>query len=275
MWCKRRVEYLLGRELKDRVGDWRDLYYSLLQDGTSFDSQEDYSNSLLIPVLIEIGADPSENEGILYRATTASVEDYSLLLSYPEVKKLVNPTVLSNAISRSRRTDLACLLIDAAVSPSEYLQSQAVEEGWTDIVAALLRNGYFQPDEEEDLLKIACQYGFADICKLLLENKEAHNEERVKNNNYYLREAVIGSHFEVVQLLLQQEDVAPEEVIYLACRVSRIDVVRLLLSDERVQELGKRRRSARPRNLELCENKKRMLECARARNRRDVEELLL
>ena len=69
IWWYMRAEWLLERPLEWQNGDWRNAYKSLLKvaDKPRFDADLDYSNPLLVSVLLDIGANPVEQ-------TTASKE---------------------------------------------------------------------------------------------------------------------------------------------------------------------------------------------------------
>lgn len=275
-WWFARTQQLLAeagiRRLPEwRVGDWNRVYKSLALYGPTFDARHNYRSTLLVQVLLEIGADPAQNKELVGNVTRDdNAEALSILLADPRIDVTNyrdNPIWI--AARRGRADVLKVLLADGRIDPDadENLPfTDAVDEHETECVRLLLADPRVDPsDQGNKALLTAATYGYADIVELLLSDEQVQDrEDEMAVDDYGLERAMLGSHADVVKLILGREDLQfLSWSLTEACKGSSFETVKLLFDDPRSHPADRD-------NAALKYARKR-----RDRDARDIETLLL
>lgn len=202
-WWHRRVEHLLGRTLEYKQGDWPDVYRSLERCGPVFQSLQNYSDDLLVCVLLEIKAELEENE---------------LPLSY-SIAEGINPALLKPVIRHLNNT---------CVDPDSIL-GDACHCGRLDIVEACLEMG---AKPQADAFIFATEQGHARILERLLDSN-CPSSQTIRELSLVKR-AIRNRRLETLRVLLSNERVmaarpASSANLHMAIRMGEIEMVRLLV----------------------------------------------
>jgi ankyrin repeat protein len=267
-WWFERTEYLVGRNLKYREGDWKTVYNSLLIGGLKFSEMQDYT-LLLVQVLFEIGADPTldyydlmrglaktgteeairlvfsdtrvdvtaeNNMGIYAACQYGNTKMVKILLSYPEVNLVVEDP-LEQAVENGYLDIVQLMLADNRLKNANVTRYfiLAVQEEQTDVALFLLSLDRVDPSTQNNLsIRRAAANGDAKLVSVLLSDTRV---DPTSHDEQALRRAVEMGYSDVVYLLLADGRSNPRNVgeeFEKAVRANRIDVVHLLLSDGRL-----------------------------------------
>lgn len=101
-WWYRRTVWLVEGVLTERIGNWRTAYGSLdaIGFGFEFDRNHDYTNPIVVSVLLEIGASPGRHT-LNHICQLGSSKSAKLLLDIPRVSAKGEDTHnLSQAVLR-------------------------------------------------------------------------------------------------------------------------------------------------------------------------------
>ncbi|CAH6419563.1 Hypothetical protein POVR2_LOCUS68 [uncultured virus] len=263
-WWKERLEFLVGKPLQARSGNWAGVYRDIEKYGVRFDVDMNYYNDLIVPVLLELGADPSAYWIALSVASCNNVSGLKLLLS--DSRTDLTSGIVAVAAQEGSIDCLALLLEDGRVDPAalENLAiRRAVENYRPEVLRLLLADKRTNPGElENEAIKMAAGRGYADIYQMLLQDKRVYTVEQNLENDYHLIEAVRGGHVAVVKILIDYlgDLYASEYYLREACSGYNLDMIKLLLAlvtEYSLQDGG------------------RLVELAQRTNRLQVAELLL
>ncbi|CAH6420571.1 Hypothetical protein POVR2_LOCUS195 [uncultured virus] len=158
------------------------------------------------------------------------------------------------------------LLATGAV-PTYFCLSIPVEQGYTDIVQLILQDGRVDPTvtlgSDLEHIVTAAAHGYADIVELLLDDTRVTARVLEHNTKFGLRGAILGSHLQVVELVvnkLKQLDLLElYNEIGVACCSSGLEVINYLFEHYK---------------SECIENTDCLLRGASARKRPEVEQLI-
>ncbi|CAH6420926.1 Hypothetical protein POVR2_LOCUS293 [uncultured virus] len=258
-WWFKRTEWLVGRELTQRIGDWKSAYKSLSENGLSFSDEHDYSNPLVIRVLLEMGADPGQ--GNLSSMIDAPVELYALLLNDPRVDVVEQGEGALVMAAIDGQLDILKLLLDDARVRTRSALNSAVNAGHVEVVRMLLSYDRVDPSEGKNVaIRTAVKWGYNDMIELLLANNRVRTSLANEGAGLILI-AIERQHVETTMLLLTSlPNASIRGLVITAVRMGNYDIVKLLLQDGR--KIGKSERNV-------------SLKLARARGRKDIEQLLL
>ena len=245
-WWFRRVEWIVGRSLLPRLGDWKRVHNSLLDNGLVISEQQDLGCSLLVDVLYEIGADLIQTEWLMFAVvmrgdwsvfvrlvaderTGPHRANFSLLagceegkldvvkycLQHPGFNELAHPfstgsCPLARAIGISGNLDIVQALLQDQRFDKAVRQpgliSQALYEGRTEIALLLLSD---PRTNIVSCLLIACGVGQIEVVKMLLLDPRVDASEA---DNCCLGTAIVCGFIDIVKLLMENETVLSVEV---------------------------------------------------------------
>lgn len=147
-WWYRRTEWLVQKKLEWRAGDWSTVYKSLLEQGLVFGPRPNYGSTLLISVLLEIGADPSQHGSYCLSQACLSdnLEGVRLLLADGRADpEDGSDYCLLYAVENENRDMIKLLLDDGRENPNSCF-CEAVETGDEVIVAMLIADKRVNPN---------------------------------------------------------------------------------------------------------------------------------
>lgn len=264
-WWYRRTEYLVGRSLISRVGEWSHVYRSISNAGEAiFIECQDYSSKLLVPVLLELGADPTTNyEDIVSDLAYSGCEE-AIVAFFSDPR--VDPTSYDNAALKcacryGNGWMLNLLLSNPQVDPTidQQLASIIIDSGYDDILQKMLQyecNSHLDSNELlllaviEERTEIAiyllsiCEPSrslLARITKHAAKNCDIQLIERLTSDGDVSRAgisldvAISHGHTVLVRSLLKI--CSPKLMIreFLeAVQANKVDTVKLLLEDGRL-----------------------------------------
>ncbi|KAJ3304781.1 hypothetical protein HDV03_002322 [Kappamyces sp. JEL0829] len=202
----------------------------------------------LLPILLHHPlVDPSanNNEPIRNAAQNGLAVAAAYLLGHPRFSPLHMDTVIEIAVKRNHIEVVDLFLRDARLDITCKEQSPiriAAESGHLALVELLLRDPRVDPSAKNSYsLRMACAHGHVGVAKRLLQDPRVdptQSHELAPWRNQALRMACENGHAEVVSTLLQDSRMDPtegeSEVLVLAVAKNRIDCVRALLDDGRV-----------------------------------------
>lgn len=260
-WWFERTELLIQRvlgpdfHLQHRIGDWARVYASIERNGPEFKSDQDYGSTLLIQVLLEIGADTSNTSILSYAASSATEEGFRLLLDDPDIgidqdegDPLVSAALVDNV------PVLRLLLADERFDPDHENSAAlriAVEDGNTASVELLLDDPRVDASgEHNEALFTAGKYRFYDIVDLLLADEKVQRYAASQVDGYGLEQAVLHEDTALLKRLLTQQTLDIEKkhgnwtrldwLLILAAKIGSVAVTQFLLDNapERISESG-------------------------------------
>lgn len=236
-WWFRRTEYLIRREidpsfvLQPRIGDWSFIYKSLSKYGYNFNWRPKYT-SLLVSVLLELGADPLVFSGVGFVAETGDLEALKTIVADPRVTFRRDHSTLRRAVSGGNLDNVMFLLADRRVPVPRDLCSGAVEYYNVPMLKLLLSDERIDPSaENNDALLSAIKYDYTDIVVILLEDDRV--VQAVTDDwEELLVDAVEHGHLEVVKVILRyNSDYILGAALLKACRLGRADIVKIILPE--------------------------------------------
>ena len=267
-WWHRRVEHLVGINLLPRKGNWSHVYLQLVKNGVDWSSLHEYENQLLVLVLYDSGADPSENTRLFRDLVLAeNSEGLALLLSDKRIRaEQLSYLLLLEAATNGATECLRLLLEDGRVPISTYggqALIAAVNQCGLAEAKLLLSDPRVDPSSSEnEALKIAVQLGLTEIVALLLSHPRVLDKDKRMTSHLFLTIALERNHYPIVRLILQIKPLRLVSFWLLqAIRCSSFEIVKLLFSQSVEEESYKFYRHS--------------LTIARRRQRQDVVELLL
>ena len=175
-WYRRTQQLCSGTSLTPRPGDWKLVYQSLSKHGLEFCYNQNYSSTLLISVLLEIGADPSNNYGcsISQACEADNLEGVQLLLSDSRIDlHYVDDPCLHACIENENR-DMVRLFLDHDIVVYSSDVTGAIRTGDVVILSMLLELDQLPvrwEESEETYLRTAIRLGFPNIALMLLSDK--------------------------------------------------------------------------------------------------------
>ena len=191
----------------------------------------------------------AEDNTPVCNASTGLPEVLYLLLMDPRVDPAANDNeAFFEARDHRRVENMVMLAKDPRVDPI----SSAIENGWTDLILDLLKEGYANPAANDNRsIRYACRNGTSweeagnvmlDVVRLLLTDERV---DPTAQNDYAIRKASEDGLLDVVRLLLEDGRANPAAENNAAVRIAQErghnDIVELLASDPRVS-INKRRR---------------------------------
>ena len=241
-WWRERTEFLVGKSLNQRKGNWAGVYRDIEKYGPQFHESMNYYNDIIVPVLLELGADPSGPKFGLVGTVAAcnNVTALKLLLADKRVDPTdywTSGTVVAQAAAEGSLECLVLLLEDGRFKPQELEDlaiRRAVERYRPEALRLLLNDKRTDPGAlDNDAIKTAATRGYTDIFKMLIEDKRVQAvETNSLENDYYLIEAIRGGHVDIVSYAMSKADSPTYYLGYYleeACVGHSLDMVRLLV----------------------------------------------
>lgn len=245
VWWFRRTEFLVRKTLtmrKPEPGDsWARVYHSIAGHGPKFHWKHDYNSLLLVQVLLEIGADPSDRSDPLLIGNVIDAGNPAvlrLLLADDRVSLMLDGA-LDLAIYAMNREMVRTLLDDERIDPSAYNSDSIIacaETGDATVMEWLLSDPRVDPSTAENRpVYLCCKHGYADILSLLFEDDRViaeANRDWGSTDETYLESAAAGSHNEVIDVLLEVLEPNSDAVgnaLVTACRSARLDTCEVLV----------------------------------------------
>ncbi|CAH6420936.1 Hypothetical protein POVR2_LOCUS295 [uncultured virus] len=238
-WWFKRTEYLVGRELVHRIGDWGRVYKSLSQYGLQFAMGQDYGSDLLLEVLFDL--DTEVDLGIILPGIARKATEQGMLLVLSRIEDLSRDNqALCQAAEAGNLAALSILLADGRIDPA-YDESlalrYAVLEGHTDCVKLLLADERVDASAEHNqAIHDVIEYNFYEIFDLLLEDKNVLSYTNNVRDGLDLHQAVIQNDNYFIQRISEVYDRSETGFVHrwsnplsFAAKSGRIEAVKILL----------------------------------------------
>jgi ankyrin repeat protein len=242
---KEHTEVFLGKKLKTRLVNWKEIYNILIKTGDEkklIIAAIISGNPDVLSILIETGQDPSiYNKSVMIEAVRHN---------NPSIMKIllddgrVNPAIGNNqaimSACKSGFTEIAEILLeDERVNPNVQRLGAigvAAQYGHTETVKALIKNKKINPVMiDNDPIKIAAEKGHTGALMVLLEDNRT---DPTAEDNYAIRWSVKNGKIETVKILLKDRRVDPSannnEAVISAVEFEQLEILKLLLRDHRV-----------------------------------------
>ena len=235
-WWRQRIEFLVGRPLQSRRGNWAGVYRDIEKYGVQFAPNNNYYNNIIVQVLLELGADPGRNKELVSdvaRCNNAS----ALELLLADRRVYIDP--YSNPIVRAAENgSVGCLILllkDSRYHPGTSDENLplllSIENYQNEAVKLLLSDRRVDPSRlDNGPLKQAVRHGNIEIFELLVADKRVRDLEKDElGDSYFLEEAIVGGHEKIVTRILEIDDQAYGwYFLSEACKLGTLPIIKLL-----------------------------------------------
>ena len=216
-------------QLVHHIGDWSEIYKSLIKYGFTFMHREKYT-LLLVQVLLGLGVNPLS--AISNIARTGDPDALKLILDSKQDIPEDNSLAIYWAVLEARIENVKLLMANDRFTFSGDELPTAVRDHELEIVKLLLENKRIDPtiDDNEAIFE-AAKYGYADIFELLIQDYRVRQSiEAAEQGDRLLSIAIEGKHIEVAKIILDTlEAVFINSALLEACRIGSYEIVNLLL----------------------------------------------
>ena len=235
-WWYKRVCWLTGRDLTWHSGNWAEVYASLDKNGLEFTDQQNYNSTILVRVLLELGADHSEHTLRIFDSKNRDA--IRLLLEYP----LSYDDYLLEAIIKTEDTDLIRLFVSKYpdIEDASSALSSSIRLGDIQTVKFFLGLGVTLDGLELDSALVDCiRYNYINLIEFLVNLEDV---EYMVNFNDLLQQAVELDRPEILKIIVPYFKIdlmSPinEEYLILgwqyafnfACKFRSLEIIELLM----------------------------------------------